>query len=105
MDPAGILGTGTVEDQRSYIKIETSRGKKLTEIHTWKAKKSTDERSVKLVADALEEDCHVTCEEFSEATGISQTSPRHDGVLDGIIELPRHWDSVIEKQGDYSEGL
>ena len=30
---------------------------------------STDERSVKLVADALEEDCCATCEEHSRATG------------------------------------
>ena len=29
-----------------------------------------DERSVKLVADALEEDCRATCEELSRATGI-----------------------------------
>ncbi|PSN43215.1 hypothetical protein C0J52_17263 [Blattella germanica] len=27
MDPAGVSGTVTVEDQRSYIKIETLRGK------------------------------------------------------------------------------
>ena len=27
------------------------------------------------------------------------------GVLDGIIMLPKRWDSVIEKQGDYTEGL
>ena len=27
------------------------------------------------------------------------------GVLDGIIMLPKSWDSVIEKQGDYIEGL
>ena len=26
------------------------------------------------------------------------------GVLDGIIMLPKRWDSVIEKQGDYIEG-
>ena len=30
---------------------------------------STDERSVKLVADALEEDHHAACEELSRATG------------------------------------
>ena len=30
---------------------------------------STDERSVKLVADALEEDCHATCERISRASG------------------------------------
>jgi hypothetical protein len=28
-----------------------------------------------------------------------------DGVLDGIVKLPTCWDSVIEKQGDYIEGL
>ncbi|PSN35631.1 hypothetical protein C0J52_24362 [Blattella germanica] len=33
MDPAGVSGTVTVEDQRSYIKIETLRGKNPTEIH------------------------------------------------------------------------
>ena len=27
------------------------------------------------------------------------------GVLDGIIMLPKRWDPVIEKQGDYIEGL
>ena len=27
------------------------------------------------------------------------------GVLDGIIMLPKRWDSVIEKQGDCIEGL
>ena len=27
------------------------------------------------------------------------------GILDGIIMLPKLWDSVIEKQGDYIEGL
>ncbi|PSN33184.1 hypothetical protein C0J52_27393, partial [Blattella germanica] len=26
-------------------------------------------------------------------------------ALDGIIKLPRRWDSVIQKQGDYIEGL
>ena len=30
---------------------------------------STDKRSVKLVADALEEDCHATCEELSRVMG------------------------------------
>ena len=27
------------------------------------------------------------------------------GVLDGIIMLPKRWDSFIEKQGDYNKGL
>ena len=35
---------------------------------------STDERSVKLVADALEENRRTTCEELSRATGVSATS-------------------------------
>ena len=26
-------------------------------------------------------------------------------VLDGIIMLPKRWDSVVKKQGDYTEGL
>ena len=33
MKPAGVSGTVTISDQRSYIKIETLRGKNLTEIH------------------------------------------------------------------------
>ncbi|XP_023728024.1 histone-lysine N-methyltransferase SETMAR [Cryptotermes secundus] len=28
-----------------------------------------------------------------------------DGDPDGIVKLPTRWDSVIEKQGDYIEGL
>ena len=34
MASAGASGTVTVEDQRSYIKIETLRGKNPTEIHS-----------------------------------------------------------------------
>jgi len=34
MAPASALGTMTVEDQRSFIKTETSRGKNPTEIHS-----------------------------------------------------------------------
>ena len=34
MATAGALGTVTGEDQRSYIKIETLRGKTPTEIHS-----------------------------------------------------------------------
>ncbi|KAK9738789.1 HTH domain in Mos1 transposase [Popillia japonica] len=37
-------------------------------------KTSTDERNVKPVADALEQDCRVTCEELSEVTGIPPAS-------------------------------
>ena len=105
MEPAGVLGTVTISDQRSYIKIKTLRGKNPTQIHSalseecgeftvdrstvsrWanhfrgcflsidnyprpgRPKISTDETSVKLVADALEEDRRATCEELSIATG------------------------------------
>jgi hypothetical protein len=34
MASAGASGNVTVEDQRSYIKVETSRGKHPTEIHS-----------------------------------------------------------------------
>jgi hypothetical protein len=27
------------------------------------------------------------------------------GTLDGIANFPKRWDAVIEKQGDYTEGL
>ena len=33
MDSAGVSGTMTISDQRSYINIETLRGEDLTEIH------------------------------------------------------------------------
>ena len=39
-----------------------------------KSKTSTEERSVKLVADPLEEDSPATCEELSTATGVPATS-------------------------------
>ena len=101
MASAGALGTVTVEDQKSYIKIETLHGKKPTEIHSalrevcgeqtverstvshWathfreecvttnndprpgRPKTSTDEQSVKLVADFLAENHRATCKEIS----------------------------------------
>ena len=102
MEPVGMSGSVTILDQKSYIKIETSRYKNSTEIHSalnevcgeftvdrstvspWanrfrrggvtidndlrlgRPRTSTDERSVKLVADALEEDRRETCENFLE---------------------------------------
>ena len=33
MEPAGVSGTVTISDQRSYIKIETLQVKNPTEIH------------------------------------------------------------------------
>ena len=110
MASAGASGTVPVEDQRSYIKIETLRDKNPTEIHSalrevcgeqtvdhrtvscWatrfregcvsinddprpgRPKTSTDERSVKLVADFLEEERRATCKEISQTTRISPTS-------------------------------
>ena len=110
MASTGASGTVTDEDQRSYMKIETLRGKNPTEIYSamrevcgvqtvdrstvsrWatrfregcvtinddprprRAKTSTDERSVKLVADFLAEDRRATCKEISQATGISPKS-------------------------------
>jgi len=110
MASAGASGTVMVEDQRSYIKIETLRGKNPTEIHSvlrevrceqtvnrstvsrWatrfregrvtindderpgRPKTSTDERSVKLVEEFLAQDRRATCEEISQAAGISPKS-------------------------------
>ena len=107
---AGASGTVTVEDQKSYIKIETLRDQNPTQIHSallevcgeqtvdrstvsrWatrfregrvtikddprpgRPKTSTDEGSVKLVADCLAEHRRATYEEISQATGISSTS-------------------------------
>ena len=112
MEPAGVLGTVTISDQRSYIKIETLRSKISTEIHGalsevcdeftmdhntishWAnrfrggcvnihndprqgmPRTSTDERSVTLVVDVLEEDRRATCEKLSRATG-AKTSQKN----------------------------
>ena len=109
MEPEGVSSTVTISYQRSYIKIETLRGKNPTEIHgalsevcgklsadrgtiyRWanrfhgpfasidndpspgKPRTSTDERSVNLVVDALEEDCCATCEELYRATGANNS--------------------------------
>ena len=123
MEPAGVSGTGTISDQRSYINIETLRGKSPTDIHGalsevfgeftvdystvshWanlfcggyvsvdidprpeRPRTSTNERSVKLVADALEEDRRATCEELSGATG-GKTSQEN---LRELTSVARGW--------------
>ena len=46
-----------------------------------------DERSVKLVADALEEDRRVTCEKISRVTG---AKPSHENAQ-GQISVARDW--------------
>ena len=48
---------------------------------------STDERSVKLVADALEEDCHATCEELSTATGAKTSQENVQELVAGPLFL------------------
>ncbi|PSN48015.1 hypothetical protein C0J52_23479 [Blattella germanica] len=68
MDPAGVSGTVTVDDQKSHITV-TLRGKNPTEIHRKTGRPKKDEQSVKLVADALGKNRRVTCVELSETTG------------------------------------
>ena len=114
-----MTGTVTISDQRSYIKIETLRGKNPKEIHgalcevcgvftvdrstvsRWdncfrggcvsidndprrgRLRTSTEERSVKLVADALEEDRRATCEGLSKVTG-AKTSQENAQELSSV---------------------
>lgn len=40
-------------------------------------------------------------EELSAAVTRAIRQINRDGVLDGIVNLPKRWDSVIEKQRDY----
>ncbi|PSN54489.1 hypothetical protein C0J52_05531 [Blattella germanica] len=108
MDPAGVSSTVTVEDQRSYIKIETLRGKNPTEIH----------RALSEVCGELTVD-HSTVSRWVHRFRVGRMSidddPRSvrprtstdersvklmnkNGALDGIIKLPRHWDSVIRSR-------
>ena len=112
MEPAGVSGSVTISEQRSYIKIETLHSKNPTEIQgvlreacggftvdcstvsRWAnhfhgscvsvdsdprpgRSRTTDERSVKLVADALEEDHCAPSEELSRAMGVLATSVFH----------------------------
>lgn len=44
-------------------------------------------------------------EELSTAVTQAIRQMNKDGILDGIVRLPTRWDSVIEKQGDYIEGM
>ena len=107
MEAAGVSGTVTISDERSYIQIKTLCSKNPTEIHDalsevcgeftvdrsmvsrWanhfhggcmsvdndprpgRIRLSTDERSLKLVADTFKEDRHASarCEEFSRPKG------------------------------------
>ncbi|PSN41058.1 Histone-lysine N-methyltransferase SETMAR [Blattella germanica] len=44
-------------------------------------------------------------EELSTTVTRAIRQMNKNGALDGIIKLPRRWNSVIQKQGDYIEGL
>lgn len=44
-------------------------------------------------------------EELSAAVTQAVRQMNKDGVLDGIAKLSTRWNTVIEKQGDYIEGL
>ena len=114
-----MSGSVTISDQRSYIKIETLRGKNPTEMHgalsevcgeftvdrstvsrrdscfrggvvsiyndprQGRPRISTDERSVKLVADFLEEDRHETCDDISRTMG-TKTSQENAQKLTSV---------------------
>jgi len=44
-------------------------------------------------------------EEVSAAVTRAIRGMNKSGTLNGIANLPKHWDAVIEKQGDYTEEL
>jgi len=44
-------------------------------------------------------------EEVSAAVTRAIQELNKSGTLNGIENLPKHWDAVIEKQGDYIEGM
>jgi hypothetical protein len=44
-------------------------------------------------------------EEVSAAITRTIRGPSKSGTLNGIAYLPKRWDAVIEKQGDYIEGM
>ena len=61
---------------------------------------------ISILLEPMSGQCFSFLEELS--TGRYACAIRHinkSGVLDGIIMLPKRWDSVVEKQGDYTEGL
>jgi len=44
-------------------------------------------------------------EEVSAAVTWANWGLNKSGTLNGIANLPKHWEVVIEKQGDYREGV
>lgn len=53
----------------------------------------------------LKELCFSTLKEISDAVTHRIRQLNRNGELAGISNLPRRWESVIEKQVDYIEGL
>ena len=49
--------------------------------------------------------CSPSLEGVSAAVTRAIRGPKISGTLNGIVNLPKRWDPVIEKQGDYKEGL
>jgi hypothetical protein len=47
----------------------------------------------------------LSLEEVSAAVTRAMRELNKSGSLNGIVNLPKSWDAVIEKQGDYIEGL
>ena len=43
--------------------------------------------------------------EVSAAVNRAIRELKKSGTLDGIANLPKHWNVVVEKQGDYTEGM
>jgi hypothetical protein len=44
-------------------------------------------------------------EDISAAVTRAIRGLNKSGPLNGIANLPKRWDAVVEKQGDYTEGL
>ena len=76
MDHSIVCGEQTVD--RSTVSCWATRFREgrvtINDQRPGRLKKSTDERSVKLVTDFLAQDCRAMCEEISQAAGISPTS-------------------------------
>jgi hypothetical protein len=50
-------------------------------------------------------DTFPSLEEVSAAVTRAIRVPKKSGTLNGMANLPKRWDAVIEKKGDYIEGL
>ena len=116
MASAGASGTVTVEDQRLYIKIETLRGRNSAEIHSALREvcgEQTVDRSAVCGEQTVDRstvcgeqtvDRSTVCgEQTVDRSTVTQTirGLNKSSTLNGIANLPKRWDAVIEKQRDY----